>query len=126
MQNESSESTISHSNCDLNQLGLRRGTTTANPIHSKQARYWIATIPSKDWSIDQCPDTSAQYIRGQLERGESGYEHWQLVAYYTKKITLAKIKKYWPRTTHFEPTRSAAAEQYVWKEESRIGEVLVN
>lgn len=86
----------------------------------RQARYWILTIPRDDWN-PILPD-GVQYIRGQPELGESGYRHWQLVAYFPKKVTLSACKSKFAVTAHAEPCRSAAAKQYVWKEETRDGE----
>jgi len=86
----------------------------------RQARYWILTIPRDDWN--PVLPGGVQYIRGQPELGESGYRHWQLVAYFPKKVTLSACKSKFAVTAHAEPCRSAAAKQYVWKEETRDGE----
>lgn len=86
----------------------------------RQARYWILTIPRDDWN--PILPAGVQYIRGQPEVGESGYRHWQLVAYFPKKVTLSACKSKFANTAHAEPCRSAAAKQYVWKEETRDGE----
>lgn len=91
-----------------------------------QARYWIGTIPRDSWDPNTWESTGASYIRGQLERGASGYEHWQLVAYYSRQKRLSTLKRVWPTGSHWEPTRSDAALQYVWKDDTRIGEVLIN
>ena len=83
----------------------------------RQARYWMLTIPVHLF-LPYLPP-GIDYLKGQLERGESGYEHWQIVCYTTVKRTLR-----WMRDTfgdvHAEPCRSAAAESYVWKEETSV------
>lgn len=89
-----------------------------------QGRYWILTIPASEWelpgSIGECPGWIA-YIKGQREIGEaSSYEHWQIMVIAKKKISLSTIKSFFGRQCHAELTRSNAAEEYVWKEETRV------
>jgi len=84
-----------------------------------QARYYLLTIPYNDF-VPWLPPTVA-FIRGQLECGaEGGYLHWQLLAIFCRKITLSGVKNIFGRTAHVEPSRSAAADEYVWKEETRV------
>lgn len=85
----------------------------------KQARFWIVTVPENDFN-PHLP-TGVAYLRGQLEQGQSGYRHWQLLVTFTQKKTLAQAKSTLG-VGHWEPTRSVAAEQYVWKIDTRIGE----
>lgn len=58
------------------------------------------------------------YIKGQLETGDSGYLHWQLMVV-TPKCRGNKIKSIFG-DYHIELTRSNAASDYVWKEETRV------
>lgn len=89
------------------------------PSHgSAQARYWILTIPHANFTPYQPP--TVNYIRGQLELGESGYLHWQLLVAFNKKIRLGGVKHVFGSTAHAEPGRSHAAREYVWKEETRV------
>lgn len=90
---------------------------------SPQYRYWILTIPKDKWDRTDVPK-GITYMKGQLERGESGYEHWQAVAYTKKKCTYSKMISLWPNEAHVEHTLSEAAEEYVWKDETRIGEMF--
>jgi len=83
-----------------------------------QARWWIATIPESDWQ--PCIPNSFTYAKGQLEQGESGYRHWQAVFHSSTKKSLRAAKQCFPATAHLEPTRSAAATKYVWKEDTRV------
>lgn len=82
-------------------------------------RYWILTIPGADFSPPYKP-AAVQWIRGQLERGDGGYVHWQLVAAFPKNVRLAAVKRVFGDTCHAELTRSDAAIEYVWKELTRI------
>lgn len=61
------------------------------------------------------------YIRGQLERGAAnGYLHWQLLAAFTTQQRLAAVLRKFGDAAHAEPSRSDAADAYVWKEETRV------
>lgn len=84
-----------------------------------QNKYWLLTIPQHDW-VPWLPPSIA-YIKGQAECGaENGYRHWQLLAVFERKITLSAAKKFFPISAHLEASRSAAADEYVWKEDTRI------
>lgn len=83
-----------------------------------QGRYWILTVPKDDWT-PSLPD-GCSYVYGQCERGESGYEHWQFVAYFGRKVRLGAVKRLFGNTAHAELSRSAAVESYVRKEETAI------
>lgn len=86
-----------------------------------QARYWIGTISLADWT-PHLPD-GITWLRGQPERGDGGYEHWQIVFSFTQKKTLSQAKRLLGvATAHLEPTRSSAAKEYVWKLDTRAGE----
>lgn len=88
---------------------------------SPQARYWICTIAESDWQ--PCLPTGALWCLGQLERGETtGYLHWQFVVSFAQKKTLSGIRAVLPSTGHYERTRSVAAERYVTKLETRVGD----
>lgn len=85
-----------------------------------QHRFWILTIPREDWSFpDELPNGIC-YIIGQLERGESGYEHWQLLCHCDRTRRLSWIKRIFGATTHAEKAVARAAEDYVTKEDTRI------
>lgn len=82
----------------------------------------MLTIPRDDWE-PHLPD-GVCYCKGQPELGDGGYKHWQILAYFTRKRSLAQVKECFPATSHCEPTRSTAAENYVHKEETRDGEAF--
>ncbi|AJD07525.1 replication-associated protein [Sewage-associated circular DNA virus-16] len=84
-----------------------------------KARFWILTIPHADY-LPFLPNCCV-WIRGQLERGSAtGYLHWQLVVGFKQQCRLATLKRTFGDSCHAEPTRSNAADDYVWKPESRI------
>lgn len=83
-----------------------------------QARYWILTIPYEDFTPYLPPNVT--YIKGQLEQGASGYVHWQLLVHFDVKKTLHYVKFIFGERAHAESTRSAAAGDYVWKDETRV------
>lgn len=89
----------------------------ANRTYS-QAKYWILTIPHASFTPYLPP--GCDYIKGQLELGEQGsYLHWQILVHFSKKLRLRGIRDIFG-AWHAEPTRSEAASDYVWKEDTRI------
>jgi len=87
---------------------------------SKPASYWILTIPEQAWTPPQTLPNTMVLLKGQLEEGESGYRHWQVVVRLKNKQRLTGVKLLFPIETHAEPTRSDAALAYVWKEETSV------
>lgn len=88
------------------------------PSITAQAIYWILTIPHACF-LPYLPPT-CKYIKGQLECGESGYLHWQLVVAFKTKCRLAAVKATFGEQCHAEPTKSDAANDYVHKEDTRV------
>lgn len=77
-------------------------------------------IPEDSFSPDDVPE-GIQYIKGQLETGhETGYRHWQLIIVFKKKQSLESAKRILGGDWHGELTRSKAADEYCWKEDTRI------
>ena len=89
------------------------------PQTPPQGKFWILTIPEHDFSPDSLPD-EVQHLHGQLEEGEGGFRHWQLVATMRRKSRLRAVKLTFGPRAHCEPTRSEAARRYVLKEETRV------
>lgn len=84
-----------------------------------KASYWLLTIPHHLFT----PYLPAElnYIKGQLERGnETGYLHWQIIIGLRRQSRLATVKKIFGEGIHAEASRSAAANDYVWKEETAV------
>lgn len=87
---------------------------------SRQGIYWLLTIPAQDYVVPEAPPDTVAWIKGQRERGAGGYEHWQLLVGFKRSVRLHAVKNIFGRTAHCELSRSAAAEVYVWKEDTRI------
>lgn len=83
--------------------------------------FFILTIPEQNWNVpDSLPD-GIVYIKGQKEEGAGGYRHWQLVCQTKDRCGIGKVKEKFSPFAHVEPTRSKAAEEYVWKEDTSVG-----
>jgi len=87
------------------------------PPPLRQACHWMLTVPVHQF-LPYCPP-GVRYIRGQLERGAEGFVHWQLYVVSSKKISLAQVREIFG-PFHCEATRSSAARDYVWKEETSV------
>lgn len=93
-----------------------------NDMPSPQGQIWILTIKEADWTKPQECNSPVRYIKGQLEEGAGGFRHWQLVVHFARSVRMAAVKRHFAASAHCELTRSAAAESYVWKQDTRIGE----
>lgn len=83
-----------------------------------QARYWLLTIPHANFVPYLPPDVA--YIKGQLERGDNtDYLHWQVLVVFKSKKRLRAVRDLFG-DVHAEPTKSNAANDYVWKEATRV------
>jgi len=85
-----------------------------------QGRYWLLTIPVLDWNVPDEWHENIAYCRGQQEIGEGGYHHWQILLALKKKQRLLATKRYFCNTAHLELSRSEAADEYVWKEDTAV------
>lgn len=85
-----------------------------------KAVYWILTVPNEHF-LFPCPlPPSVIYVKGQQERGvETDYLHWQLVVTFNTQVRLPHVKRIFG-TCHAEPSRSKAADEYVWKDDTAI------
>lgn len=99
-------------------------TSRRESNHRRQGTYWIGTIScNANPAFEPGLIRGVIYLRGQRERGDGGFEHWQLFCIVRPKQSLSGMHRLWqPIRGHWELTRSAAAEDYVWKEDSRIGD----
>jgi len=84
------------------------------------ARFWMLTIPAEDWAPPGTLPSGLTYLRGQQEQGAGGYLHWQLVCRTANPVRMAGAKALFCPTAHAEKTRSEAALEYVWKEDTRV------
>ena len=86
-----------------------------------KGRYWILTIPTLHLEHIPEPRKHLVYLKGQKEEGaNTGLIHWQLIAQFDRNVTLGQVKEYFCPQAHCELTRSDAANEYVWKKETRI------
>lgn len=84
-----------------------------------QGVYWLLTIPQHNY-VPYLPP-SCNYIRGQLEcGGNTNYLHWQLLVVFKSKCRLAAVKRTFGDGIHAELSKSKAANDYVWKDETRV------
>lgn len=83
-----------------------------------KVRYWILTLPQPQF-VTYLP-AGVAYLKGQLERGAGGFVHWQLLAYFAEPVRLVRVKAIFGPSVHAEPTRSSAANAYVWKEDTAV------
>lgn len=67
-----------------------------------QGRYWLLTIPGHCFVPYQPPGISK--IKGQLEEGEGGFTHWQILAVFERGVRLAAVRKCFG-PYHAEPFR---------------------
>lgn len=85
----------------------------------RQGKYWLLTIPQHLF-LPYLPPSVA-YIKGQTEIGAStGYLHWQILCVFVRKIRLGGVKKVFGDCIHAEPSKSEAANSYVWKEDTAV------
>lgn len=80
-------------------------------------RYWLLTIPH--YVFTPFLPQGVAYIRGQLEQGAGGFLHWQVLAVFDRNVRLAGVRKVFG-DVHAELSRSSAADDYVWKEDTRV------
>lgn len=85
---------------------------------SQQGIYWMLTIPHYGFTPYLPPNVA--YIRGQLEIGQGGFLHWQLMVTYSEKKSLHAVREMFGTNAHCELTRSKSASAYVWKDETRV------
>jgi len=90
------------------------------PKNGRQIRgqYWLATIPHYDYTPYLAPGVS--WIAGQVELGEGGFLHWQLAVYFKLRVVLSTLHASLSGKGHYELARSAAIEEYVFKEDTAV------
>jgi len=96
---------------------------------SDRATCWSITInnplPADDENIALAKQKSGWKVEGQLEKGENGTPHYQLMVK-TPQIRFGSIKKAFPRA-HIEIARNMKAlSEYVHKEDTKIGSLPLN
>lgn len=84
------------------------------------SRYYMLTIPQADFEKPSILPTGILWMKGQLERGEGGFEHWQICLCTERKCRASAVKRKFGQSCHVEVTRSAAANEYVWKDDTAV------
>lgn len=91
-----------------------------------QSRSWVLTIPAE--KHDRAAVIAAlepyTYV-GQLERGESGYLHWQVLIENPSPVRFLTLKTRLP-AAHIEPRQGTVAQAvaYVTKEDTRVADEI--
>lgn len=85
----------------------------------RQGIFWLLTMSCEDYPEQPALHGEMQWIRGQQEVGLGGFIHWQVIVAFKQKASLRVIQRIFPGV-HAELTRSDAASEYVWKEDSRV------
>lgn len=91
-----------------------------------QSRSWVLTIPAE--KHDRAAVVAAlepyTYV-GQLERGESGYLHWQVLIENPSPVRFLTLKTRLP-AAHIEPRQGTVAQAvaYVTKEDTRVADEI--
>lgn len=89
---------------------------------SKQYKYYILTVPKDKWTPYTTLPEELSYVSGQNEISSgTNYDHWQIVIYFKKPITVSGAKKWFGlKEAHFEATRSDAARKYCSKSDTSV------
>lgn len=92
----------------------------------RQGIFWILTAPTPNATLAGVESGGplpefVVWVRGQRERGHStGYEHYQCVVAFSKKVSLSGVTGIFGVGIHAEISRSEAANDYVCKEDTRV------
>lgn len=94
-----------------------------------QGIFWILTVPLSLETVVRTIERSEDeghrkrlglaWLRGQREVGEGGLAHVQLCVAFATKVSLRGVRRVFG-TAHAELSRSEAANDYVWKEDTRV------
>lgn len=121
---DESQSGRRHSYSNAAGRGRQQRPLSVSAVSSRGRRqgiFWLLTISDASGysAPDALPD-GLSWIRGQQERGQSdGFIHWQVIIAMATKASLAVVGRLFPGA-HAELSKSAAANDYVWKEDTRI------
>lgn len=86
----------------------------------RQGFFWILTIPGDLYAMPNVLPQGIRWIRGQRELGAGGYDHWQIFVAFATKKSLRQVVEMFGQGTHAELTYSKAAQDYVWKADTRV------
>jgi len=77
----------------------------------------MLTVPGHEF-VPYLPPGVA-YIRGQLESGDGGFVHWQILVVFDSKKSLIQVRGVFG-PVHAELSRSSASDLYVWKDDTAV------
>lgn len=83
----------------------------------RQGIFWCLTVPGHAY-VPYLPE-GIRWVRGQRELGAGGFDHWQLVCAFKSKQSLRGVREYFG-PYHAKLSRSESANDYVWKEDTRV------
>lgn len=90
---------------------------TVGVTNRRQGIFWILTIPGHEFTPYLPPQ--CRWIRGQLEVGEGGFIHWQLLVAFSSKKSLSGVRSVFG-PFHAELSRSSACDLYVFKDQTSV------
>jgi len=85
----------------------------------RQGVFWLLTAPLSVMPAEPELVPGISWLKGQREIGAGGLDHWQFVAAFSRKKSLVAVLQLFPRC-HAELTRSDAACDYVWKDDTAV------
>lgn len=85
-----------------------------------KGRYFLLTIPVVHLPEQPTIKDSLVYLKGQQEIGAGGLHHWQILAVFSRQTTLNQCKSFFCPQAHVELSRSSAANDYVWKDDTSV------
>lgn len=93
---------------------------------TERSRSWLITAPADGefaYSREEITDALETYdaYAGQLEEGETGYRHWQILLENREPVRFSTLRRKLPHS-HLEPRRGSVAQAlaYVTKDDSRV------
>lgn len=106
---------------------LERCSLPGMPPVRRQGIFWLLTVPAPNEVCQRMEQgelpAELRWAKGQKEQGaETAYTHYQVLVAFKSKVSLAAVKGVFGRGIHAELSRSAAADAYCHKEDTRIGE----
>lgn len=84
-------------------------------------RMWLCTLNNPKVSLKDLFDLfNPQYMCGQLEKGESGTEHFQFYLHFSKQVYFTQLKKLNDQVHYIGVHINNGADNYCLKEDTRI------
>lgn len=97
----------------------------ANVAKPKESgRTWAVVVPATNKALvdSYANNTSIRWVRGQLERSDAGFEHYQLVASTTKQMVVNTARRVFGVRTVERVIDGDSLAKYVTKESDSLGE----